>query len=182
MRECFDALRDDPGLKATLFKGGGTSGRQEVRLRNLRRQGLIAGAIAGHVRRDPYVVEQATFVMSLLPHIARQRPDVIFFSDGNIGNMLWHWRRRSGHEYRMLLSNGGPLGPPFPRADHVHQVAPPHLEAALLAGEPPAKHTLLPYGLRVEPSFEPLSDLERVALRGRLSSQRIDQLCSVWRP
>jgi glycosyltransferase involved in cell wall biosynthesis len=45
--------------------------------------------------------------------------------------------------------------------DHIQQVAPPHYNEALAAGEPPNKHSLVPYGIRV-PDGDPDTDLAAV--------------------
>ncbi len=88
--------------------------------------------------RGPYFVEQATFALGLRKYLARQKPEVILFSDGVIGNFLWRWRSLSKATYKLLLSNGGPLGPPaFPRFDHVHQVSPLFYDESAAAGRIP---------------------------------------------
>ena len=94
---------------------------------------------------------------------------MIYFSDGVVGNLLWRWRRLSRGRFKLLLSNGGPLGPPaFPRFDHVHQVSEVYHEESLRAGRPAETQTLIPYGFRIDPQFRPLSPAERSALRRKL--------------
>lgn len=145
-RECFEALRKQPGLEIILFKGGGPSQPGDVTLWNLPREERLArwlGRVAG---RGAYVVEQVTFALALLPHLLRHSPDIVYFSDGNVGNFLWHLRRRLGLKYRLLFSNGGPHSPPFPRWDFVQQVAQTHAELALQAGHPAYRQMVVPYG------------------------------------
>jgi glycosyltransferase involved in cell wall biosynthesis len=96
------------------------------------------------------------------------QPNVIYFSDGTIGNILWHWRKRTGQQYKLLFSNGGPLSPPFDRCDRVQQVAPTHLQTALQAGEPIEKHILVPYGIKMDPQLKVLSASEKANLRHKL--------------
>jgi glycosyltransferase involved in cell wall biosynthesis len=167
-QECFDALKTAPELDVWLFKGGGQSDGKAVKLWNLPRNGNWANRLARWLGRNSYYVEQATFGVSLLFYILRHRPDVIYFSDGTIGNLLWHWRRLTGQKYKLLFSNGGPLSPPFTRWDHVQQVAPLHLETALKAGEPPEKHSLVPYGFNIPSSLTILSTDQRRELRRKL--------------
>jgi 1,2-diacylglycerol 3-alpha-glucosyltransferase len=100
-------------------------------------------------------------------HIRRVRPNVIFFSDSNLGFLLFHLRRFIGVPYRLLFSNGGPGGPRFPRTDFVHQVAPFYLDQALAAGEPAERHMVVPYGIATPPP-PTLDPTERTALRRRL--------------
>jgi hypothetical protein len=57
----------------------------------------------------------------------------------------------------LLYSNGAPLHPPFLEVDHVQQVAPFYYDEALNAGEPPERHSLVPYGISVH-AGDPDSD------------------------
>lgn len=167
-RECFEALRTRPELDVTLFKGAGPSSDEDRTLWTLPRNSRLVQWVGSFSRYDSYFIEQFTFTLGLLRHIGRRKPDVIYFSDCSVGNLLWRWRNRTGQKYRLLFSNGGPLGPPFPRWDHIQQVAPVHFEAAVAAGQPPATMTVLPYGFNIPqaPSFP--SPAERAALRTRL--------------
>jgi glycosyltransferase involved in cell wall biosynthesis len=171
-QECFETLSTDSRLDLTLFKGGGLAAEQEIRLWNLCRTHpftqtleLVLKPLAG---KDAYWLEQTSFVCSLLPYLHRHQPDVIYFSDINVGNLLWHWRRLTRQRYKLLFSNGGPLPPPFPRWDHVQQVAPSHFQAAIAAGQPVAKQTMVPYGFRIKPQLDVLSDDAKQALRRQL--------------
>lgn len=168
-RECFDALAAHPDLKISLWKGGGASKPGETALWNLPREGRIAKFLGQFTRRGGYFIEQLTFTLSLLPRVSRLKPDVIYFSDGNIGNLLWHWRRVTRGRYKLLFSNGGPLSPPFERWDYVQQVAPTHLKTALSAGEPAKKLGMVPYGIRMEADFRPLSSDVRRQTRIQLN-------------
>jgi glycosyltransferase involved in cell wall biosynthesis len=167
-RECFEALRSQPGLTLTLFKGGGADRDGEVALWNLSRFSLAGRLLGRLTRRGGYVIEQATFFLSLKKFLRRDRPDVLYFSDGNLGNLLWHWRRKSGLRYRLLFSNGGPLSPPFPRWDLVQQVAAAHFHAATAAGQPAARQRLLPYGFAIPAALPPLAAADKAVLCRRL--------------
>ncbi len=168
-REAFDVLRGDDRLDADLFKGAGSMADRERAVWCLRRNRAATRALGTMIRRDAYYDEQTTFALALLPQLVRLRPDVIYFSDGVVGNLLWRWRRLSRARYKLLLSNGGPLGPPaFPRFDHVHQVSEVYHEESLQAGRPAETQTLIPYGFRIDPQFRPLRPDERAALRRKL--------------
>jgi 1,2-diacylglycerol 3-alpha-glucosyltransferase len=167
-RECFAALRSQPGLDLTLFKGGGAAANGEITLWNIPRFSLAGRLLGRLTRRGGYVVEQASFFLSLKKYLRRDHPDVLYFSDGNLGNLLWHGRRKNGLRYRLLFSNGGPLSPPFPRWDLVQQVASPYFETARQAGQPDVRQLLLPYGFAIpnHPPERTPADLER--LRAKL--------------
>ena len=145
--ECFRALSTDPSLDVTLFKGGGKSSDRQKALLNLPRNLGLAGKYS-------YWLEEISFGIALLPFIVSRKPDVIMYSDPHIGNVLWHWRKRTRQTFTLLFSNGAPWPPPFDKEDHVHQVTPLAIEKATEAGEPLEKQTLVPYALDVSPDFQ----------------------------
>jgi glycosyltransferase involved in cell wall biosynthesis len=163
-------LVGEPGLELLLYKGGGPAAGNETPLANLPRDSWLArrigdaftpgSPVAGH----GYWVEQFTFFLSLLPRLAAGRPDIVYFSDRNLGDFLWHWRKRSRQRYRLLFCNGGPYPPPYPRFDLVQQVTPVYYARALAAGASASRQRLLPLGLQFEDT--PLTD--RGALRQQL--------------
>lgn len=106
--------------------------------------------------------------MSLLPHLHFNKPDVIYFSDENLGNLLWYWRQWTKQTYKLLFCNGGPILPPFPRWDHIQQLAPTHFQTALSVGEPAEKQSLVPYGIHMSSELHILAPTEREALRHKL--------------
>jgi 1,2-diacylglycerol 3-alpha-glucosyltransferase len=167
-QECFTVIKNYSDFDVNLFKGGGKSYANEFVLWNTRREGILAKIIARLSGKSSYFVEQATFTSLLIRYLIFQKPEVIFFSDGNIGNILWHFRRKSGMGYRLLFSNGGPLSPPFPRWDFVHQVAPMHALEALRAGHNPERQMTIPYGFHFRTHALPSPDEIR-ALRVRLN-------------
>jgi glycosyltransferase involved in cell wall biosynthesis len=167
-QECFDALAEDPSLDMTLFKGGGKSGDKTIPLWNFPRDSAIAKLLGKLSNRGDYFIEQLSFVSSLLPYIQLHKPDVIYFSDGVVGNALWHWRRITHQSYKLLFSNGGPLLPPFHRWDHVQQVTPYHYNLAIAAGEPSQTQSLVPYGLNISATLEYCSIEQQNQLRRQL--------------
>jgi 1,2-diacylglycerol 3-alpha-glucosyltransferase len=167
-RECFDAMHGYPRLDARLFKGSGPDSPGEQRLWCLSRSGTAARAIGKVIRRTPYVVEQLTFLPGLIRRIRRERPDIIFYSDINLAMRLHKYRRQIGVPYRLMYSNGAPVQPPFTGIEHVQQVTPAYYQEAIDFGEPPNKHTLVPYGIHV-PTGDPMLDqAARAALRRKL--------------
>lgn len=164
-RECFEALDEEGSLDMWLYKGAGPSGWQEVPLAHLSRSGFGARLIGELFHRGPYVVEQATLAASLLPHLQRRQPDVVYYCDPTIGKLLWRWRRLTGARYSLVLHNGGPHEPPYTWCDHVHQLTPAAVTEAINAGESPARQTLLPCGFRFGPIPRRPSTEERAARR-----------------
>jgi 1,2-diacylglycerol 3-alpha-glucosyltransferase len=162
-RDAFDGLHPllpQHGIHIELFKGGGVDVLpDEHRVRCLPRTGRSAALLGKMINRTPYVAEQLTFLPGLIRRIRAGRPDVIFYSDGNMAMRLWHWRSRIGVPYKLLYSNGAPLHPPFTTVDHVQQVVPCYYDEAIAAGEPASRHSLVPYGFSV-PSGSPQTSAE----------------------
>jgi len=88
-------------------------------------------------------------------------------SDVVLANLLRISRRLCG--YCILFNNNGPTHPQFlHRWDHIHQVSPEYLEAAIKAGVPMEKQTLLPSAVQ-DPSQHTLPDeIEKKKLRQSL--------------
>lgn len=181
-RECFDGLKRTEGLQIKLFKGAGIEQSDEKILWNIHRTSNIAKVLGKCVRRNGYVVEQWSSFFSLIPHLKKEKPDIIFYSDSNLGFQLYWWRKQIDVPYKLLFSNGGPCNPPFSRTDHVHQVAPFYREMALAAGEPASKHSLVPYGINV-PDGLPLFDAQtrsQLKTKLKLPSERPIVLSVGW--
>ncbi len=169
-REAFDGLRGMEGLEITLHKGAGEERSDERVLWNVPRTGAIASFLGACIRRNSYVAEQLSTFPSMVCAIRKHRPDIIFYSDSNLGFQLFRWRKQIGVPFRLLFSNGGPVNPPFPRADYVHQVAPFYYEQALAAGVPPDQQTMVPYGILV-PEGPPEVGAENFTARSVLHEQ-----------
>ncbi|MCX7595884.1 MAG: glycosyltransferase [Fischerella sp.] len=175
-RECFDVLSAANCFDITLFKGGGKPSKKEIPLWNLPRQKWLTNRISQFLigtiygRKDSYFTEQLSFFFSLLPHIYLRKPDIIYFSDESVGDLLWHWRRLTKQSYKLLFRNGGPTSTIHNifRWDYVHQLAPAHLQTALDVGLPAQKQTLLPNGFKIPFKVEILKSEQRQALRRRL--------------
>ena len=166
-REAFDGLKNTPGLEAWLIKGAGEPKEREIPVWCLPRTGQPAQWLGRLFNRSAYAAEQWSSFFPVVRQIRRLRPQVIFYSDANLGFQLFFRRKWIGVPYGLLYSNGGPVGPPFDRTDFVHQVAPHYQAEALAFGEPAAKHFMVPYGIHVPPA--PVNDPEaKRALRARL--------------
>lgn len=180
-REAFDELKDVDGLDARLVKGAGAPKEDEWVVRTLPRTGHAAPMLGGLARRNGYVVEQWSSFPGVVRRIRQFRPHVVFYSDANLGFLLYWFRRQIGVPYRLLFSNGGPCGPPFVRTDFVHQVAPYYLDEALKYGEPAERHFLVPYGIRVggPPRNDP-EERQRIRRRLKLPLDRPVVLSVGW--
>jgi 1,2-diacylglycerol 3-alpha-glucosyltransferase len=166
-RETFDGLKHTAGLELRLLKGAGPNSDDERVVSCLARTGSLAQLLGVFARRNSYVIEQWSSFPSVAAQIRQFCPHVIFYSDANLGFLLFWLRRWIGVPYRLLFSNGGPVHPPFIRTDCVHQAVPCYYHEALSAGEPAGKHFLVPYGINLV-SPDSLSSEQRQALRCRL--------------
>lgn len=168
MRECYAALRHEPGMDLWLFKGAGPAEAQDLSLLHLPRSGFGARFIGEVTNRGAYTVEQVTFTASLLPHLVREQPDLVYYCDISIGKLLHYWRKLTGARYRLLLHNGGPHPVPYQWADHVHQLTPGEADRAVAAGFEASRQTLLPCGFRFGQVPRPASPEEKAARRRAL--------------
>ena len=167
-RESFDGLKDAMlGIECRLIKGAGTSSDREKTVWCLPRTGKLAEFLGRLIRRNAYVAEQLSSFPAVVLQIRKFKPDVIFYSDSNLGFQLYRWRKWIGVPYKLLFSNGGPINAPFVRTDYIQQVAPLYLGDALRAGEPPERHFMVPYGIDAGPP--PRIDSEhRAVIRRKL--------------
>jgi 1,2-diacylglycerol 3-alpha-glucosyltransferase len=176
-RECFDALSTISSLDITLFKGGGQSFEKEIHLWNLPRQSGSNAKVTRLLQQvsqysSPNLTEQWSFFLSLLPNIHSNQPDVIYFSQPGLGLLLWHWKRWTKQRYKLLFRNGGPtkaLQNLKRRWDHTQQLSPLHLQAAIHAGVPPEKQSLVPNAIHIKPQLKLLTLSEKAALRRTLN-------------
>ncbi|NCJ07645.1 glycosyltransferase [Synechococcales cyanobacterium C] len=168
-REAFDNLQDLEGVQATLIKGAGQSSNKEQSVWCLPRTSFVTEKLGQVVGRNGYVMEQWSSFLPIVRQIRQLQPHIIFYSDSNLGFLLYWFRRQIGVPYRLLFSNGGPCNPPFIRKDFVHQVTPLYYQQALEAGEPAHKHILVPYGIQVSDE-ELITDTQSIqALRRSLN-------------
>src|SRR5215469_16599296 len=123
-RDAFDGLKRAQKVHLSLLKGRGACTASEHAGWNIPRTSRLARFAGAVVGRNSYAVEQWSFFPSVVSQIRSFRPAVIFYSDANVGFLLYRLRRWIGVPYRLLFSNGGPAHPPFVRTDFVHQVAP----------------------------------------------------------
>lgn len=167
-RESFDGLKDAmPGIECRLLKGAGPSSDREKSVWCLPRTGKLAEFLGRFIRRNAYVAEQLSSFPAVVLQIKKFQPDVVFYSDSNLGFQLYFWRKWIGVPYKLLFSNGGPIHAPFVRTDYIQQVAPLYLEDALKAGEPPERHFMVPYG--IDSGTAPTMDIpDRLLLRRKL--------------
>jgi 1,2-diacylglycerol 3-alpha-glucosyltransferase len=152
-RECFEALRRQPRIAIELVKGSGTHGSAESTVPTLRRDTPTARALGRLLRRDPFVIEHLSFALALIPRLARQRPDLVYFSEWHVGRVLALWRRVSRQRFKLVLCNGCLAPGPYPHLDHVQQLLPGALEAVVSRGVSPANQFVLPLGIAVDPAW-----------------------------
>lgn len=147
-RECFDVLSKEGSFNLFLLKGGGEKAEHELVIKNLKRTGKTTKFLSRLAKREPYYIEQLSFLVGMIPSIIKHRPSVIYFSDFILGTFLWQLRNFFKFKYKLLFSNGAPNGPPFSRTDHVQQLLPFYVEEALAAGTPSSMQSLVPYGIK----------------------------------
>lgn len=106
IQDLHGVLIDEPGLDVLLFKGGGKSSAAAKALWNLPRRSRLANLIGEWASLGSpligraYYVEQLAFFVSLVPYLILGRPDVVYFSDKDLGDLLSRWRRWTGQQFQ----------------------------------------------------------------------------------
>ncbi len=129
----------------TLFKGGGTKQYPYEKVVPCWRRG--DERTARILRRLPkrfswrvglgsgYEIEQLTFALRLIPHLKRDRFDILHVQDPLVAITLQRARRMGLVPTRTILMHGTEEPAQFlRRIDHVQQITPWHLEQARRAG------------------------------------------------
>lgn len=149
-RHASDALAGDDRLDITVFAGARVADRPYKQVPSLARSGNAAAALGRLIGRGPYFAEQLSFFAAFVPHLIAGKPDLVYFSDVNLGNACWHWRRLSGQHFRLLYANGGATVRPYTRSDAVQHMATIYRDEALARGEPADRNWVLPHGVPME--------------------------------
>jgi 1,2-diacylglycerol 3-alpha-glucosyltransferase len=168
-RECFESLREEPGLDIELVKGSGPSAPRERSVPTLTRDMRLARTLGRVFSTEPFRFEQLAFALSLQPALARRRPDVVYFSEWHTGLVLAHLRRLTGGRFRLVLCNGTMATQGFGHLDRVQELTPSALELALERGAEPSRHVMLPLGFAIDRELNPITAQDCRSLRERLA-------------
>jgi glycosyltransferase involved in cell wall biosynthesis len=167
-RECFEALRDDPGVYIELVKGSGPSRPRERSVPTLRRDRRIARALGQVLGARSFRIEAFAFAFSLSPLIVHRHPDLVYLSEWDTARALATIRSWTRQRFKLLLCNGTLAAEGFGHLDRVQDLTPGAREYVLERGADPWRHTVLPLGFHIQPQLDVPSESERHALRQRL--------------
>jgi glycosyltransferase involved in cell wall biosynthesis len=167
-RDCFTAFRDDPEIEMTLVKGSGAAAPGEHALGTPTRDARSVRTLARLIGCRPFRVEFVVFALRVAARIRRERPDVVYFSEWDVGRVLAGLQRRSHSRVPLVLCNGTFAVEGFGHLDRVQELTPPGLATVLERGADPERHVLLPLGFDLDIEFAPVTPEERTALRQRL--------------
>ncbi len=167
-REAFDGLKKSEDVEIRLLNQSKTPEENEKNIWCLSRESKVTEIIGKLTGRTPYAVEQWSSFPAVIREIKSFKPDVVFSSEANLFFLLYRFRKSIGVPFKLLFSNGGPIGPPFNRTDFVHQVAPYYQSMSIKAGESENKHIMVPYGINVPDGDFIISPEEKNALRTSL--------------
>ncbi len=167
-RDCFAAFGQDPVIDMTLVKGTGPDGPRERALRTPTRDAPAVRAIARLVGCRPFRAEFVAFALRVAPLIRRERPDVVYFSEWDVGRVLAVLQRPAKTRIPLVLCNGTFAVEGFGHLDRVQELTPAGMSLVLERGADPDRHVMLPLGFDIGADFRPVSPQERAALRERL--------------
>lgn len=149
-RGVADALAGNNRLGITVFAGAEVADRPYKKVPSFVRTAATAATIGRVIGRSSYFVEQLSFFASFVPHLIAGKPDLVYFTDVNLGNACWHWRRLSGQHFRLLYANGGATILPYSRSDAVQHMATIYRDEALARGESPERNWVLAHGVPID--------------------------------
>lgn len=167
-RQFFDVIKGDRRFSLTLLKGGGSACQDEVVVWNLPRVHPFTIQVARVVGRlwgngGAYFTEQLSFFLGMLPHLAFNRPDVIYFSDESMGKFLRIWKKYSKSSSQLVFRNGGPTVD-FELLNHwdrVHQLSKSHYLNSIEHGVATDHQYIVPNSIEISKEFSCLSQREK---------------------
>lgn len=131
------------GERVTLYKGGGTASLPYERVVPCWRRDNSPTKRAWFPTRllwragfgSPYMAEQTTFAWRLIPHLRRQRADILHVQDPFVALAVQRARRLGLVSTKAILAHGTEEPPEFlKKIDYLQHLAPWHLENARAAG------------------------------------------------
>lgn len=133
------------GISATLWKGGGVAESGLDRVVPCWQRGAGKAKRFGRVvphpvawrmgLGTPYEIEQSTFALHLLPHLRRERIDILHVQDPQLAILVQRARKLGLVRTRVILGHGTEESLGFLRKiDYLQHLAPWHLEEARRAG------------------------------------------------
>jgi glycosyltransferase involved in cell wall biosynthesis len=156
-RNLFELVKNDVDI--TLFKGAGAPAAREVVIPCFWfEKGILSGLQLSRDRR--LMIQERAYAFAMLPHLLRNRYDVIHFSE-------------------VVVSNGAPAPPLFYQFfDLIQEVTQVRLDAALAYGLPEKRLRLVPYGIDGK-RFRKVSSAAAAGLRRkyRIPEDRFVVLC-----
>ena len=143
-RECFEPIRDDPGVELELVKASGSPAGREHVAPTLRRDRAVALQLGRAFRFQPFRLEAAAFALGLQRLLERARPDVVYVSEWDTAQILARLRMIRRQRFALLLCNGGFASQGFDHLDHVQELTPAARDYVVQRGADPHRHTVLP--------------------------------------
>lgn len=133
------------GAVQFLYRGGGTAGTRHERVVRCAQREWVGTKRLLHILPrslgwriglgSGYCIEQTTFALSLLPHLRRQRIDIVHVQDPLVAIVVHRARRLRLVRTRVVLAHGTEEPLEFIRRfDYLQHLAPWHLEEARAAG------------------------------------------------
>ena len=182
-QENFNILSQESSFDVVLIKGGREAEDKEITpwnplLSDSARAQKLTESLGKLFRKKPKYMKKAAFFLTLLPHIAHEKPDVIYFSEIELGLLLARWRHLTQQNYKLLFRNGANRLPPFP-FDRIQQLNPGYLQMALEQGVPAQKQILLPSGFPIASELTTLTPPEKENLQKQLGLPNSPLLISV---
>lgn len=106
-RNLFEHIKKDDRFDAFLVKSSKRENDRELNVFSVYRQSSVAVLLGATLRRNPYIIQNATYFLFFIPFLLRHSPRVLYLADPPLYRYLFIWRRLTGRSYKMIFHTGG---------------------------------------------------------------------------
>ena len=169
--DLFNHVRNEKEFKTYLIRGGGVNTEQEITISSISRKSRTARVIGYLLRKNPYTINQLSFLKGLIRLIYRMKPTTLYLGEPILFNHLCQWRNFSGMNFNMIFYTGGNTIPLKMRENDVLQlVTPSVISLALKRGVHRKQMIHLPHFINIP--AERINDTRDVKEKLGISADR----------
>ena len=166
MEDLYRNIKSSGKWEVFFYKGGGTSGNNEIPITHFPRNSFIAKIFAFIAGRHPHDIQNISYFIGLIPSLIKNKAEIIYLGEPVICNLLIRWRKLSGQKFRIIFFTGGQTIPAkIGDKDIIHHVSPLCIKKAQDKGIPEEKQFLIPHFLNLSDSMSLISSEAKERLK-----------------
>ncbi len=127
IRDLFEKVKSEANYESFIVKGAGLTGNHEILVPSLSRKSRLSKFIGILFNRNPYIIQQLSFFLGLIPVLYRFKPNALYLGEPALFNYLYRWRNFSGMNFKMTFYTGGNTVPIKMQSDDFLQLVTPVL-------------------------------------------------------